>query len=342
MSSQDTVQTAPPAPAVVEWIRRFPVLSFILLTFIISWLFWLIPYGLGITDPVIFRHLNTIGAFGPALAALVLSRVLHPAEPAPSWQSRLEIFVLSFIGIGALYLICLPYASNLPLQTSIAGWVVRVLLFAVAALVLSSLLSGPLAWKRLLFPPAGSRTQPAWYAAAILAFPLILLAGIGLSALFGQPTRLSLAGGDVIRVLASFVYIFLFGGPLNEESGWRGFMLPQLQHRLSPLVSTLILGLVWGVWHFPMHVNGFYPSSGPAFLVEELALRVLSTLLVAFLYTWFYNKTKGSVLVCILLHAGFNTASTLMSTTPPTIILLGALAVFLVWQARMWMPLEKA
>jgi len=70
-------------------------------------------------------------------------------------------------------------------------------------------------------------------------------------------------------------------------------------------------------------------------------LRVLSTLLVAFLYTWFYYKTKGSVLVCILLHAGFNTASTLMSTTPPTIILLGCLALFLIWQARMWIPLKK-
>ena len=339
MSSRDSVQTAPPAPAVVEWIKRFPVLSFILLTFIISWLFWLIPYGLGVTDPVIFRHLNTIGAFGPALAALVLSRLLNPVEPVPSWQSRLEIFVLSFIGIGALYLICLPYASTLPLQTSIAGWVVRVLLFAIAALVLSSLLSGPPAWKRLLFPPAGTRTHPAWYAAAVLAFPLILLAGIGFSSLLGQTTLLSLAGGDVVRILASFVYILLFGGPLNEESGWRGFMLPQLQLRFSPLVATLIVGLVWGVWHFPMHVNGFYPSAGPAFLVGELALRVLSTLLVAFLYTWFYNKTKGSVLVCILLHAGFNTASTLMSTTPPTIILLGCLAVFLVWQARMWKPL---
>jgi membrane protease YdiL (CAAX protease family) len=342
MSRQETVQTVPPASAIVEWIRRFPILSFILLTFVISWLFWLIPYALGVIDPIIFRHLNTIGAFGPAIAALILSRVLNPSEPAPAWQTRLEMFVLSFIGIGALYLICLPYASNLPLQSGIAGWSVRIFLFAIAALVLSSLLSGPPAWKRLLFPSAGTRPHPAWYAAAILVFPLILLAGIALNSLFGQTSQFILADGGLVRILATFVYILLFGGPLNEESGWRGFMLPQLQHRFTPLISTLIIGLVWGVWHFPMHVNGFYPSAGPAFLVEELALRVLSTLLVAFLYTWFYNKTKGSVLVCILLHAGFNTASIFISTTSTTIILLGCLAAYLVWQARMWKPLETA
>ena len=345
MSRQEAVQTAPPASAIVAWTRRFPVLAFILLTFVISWLFWLVPYGLGITDPVIFRHLNTIGAFGPALAALVLSRVLNPSEPAPAWQSRLEMFVLSFIGIGALYLICLPYASSLPLQTGIAGWSVRILLFAIAALVLSSMLSGPSAWKRLLFPPAGTRTHPAWFAAAILAYPLMLLAGIAVTSALGQPYQFDLPDASfqvlLVYVLASFVYILLFGGPLNEEAGWRGFMLPQLQHRFNPLVSTLILGLIWGVWHFPMHINGFYPSGGPAFLVEELLLRVLSTMLVAFVYTWFYNKTKGSVLVCILLHAGFNTFPTLASSTPPTIPLLAVLAVILILESKMWKPFEN-
>ena len=339
MSKQVAVPSAPStptAPAMIAWARRAPVLAFVLLTFAISWTIWLVPYALGVTDPVTFRHLNTIGAFGPALAALILSRLLNPAEAKPPLGARIESFVLSFIAIAALYRICLPFASSLPLETGLSGWAVRILLIAVAALVLSSTLSGPPAWRRLLMPPPGSRVHPAWYAVAVLAYPLVLFAGRALSQSFSfEPLGANLSQ-ILLQVVASFVYILLFGGPLNEEAGWRGFMLPQLQSRLSPLFSTLILGAVWGVWHFPMHINGFYPSGGPAYLPEELGLRVLSTLLVAFLYTWFYNKTKGSVLVCLLLHASINTASTLIPASSLTVPLIAALAVVLILEGRMW------
>ena len=140
----------------------------------------------------------------------------------------------------------------------------------------------------------------------------------------------------IVGILASFVYIFMFGGPLNEEPGWRGFALPQLQRSFSPLLATLILGTLWGIWHFPMHLNGFYPSAGLASLPGELALRVLSTLLVAFLYTWFFNKTRGNVLVCTLLHASFNTASSFIAGTSLTMILLAILALVLVLESRQW------
>jgi membrane protease YdiL (CAAX protease family) len=81
----------------------------------------------------------------------------------------------------------------------------------------------------------------------------------------------------------------IFGG--QEEPGWRGFALPRLQQRHTPLVATLILGLGWGIWHVPLY--------GPAGFVVPLVL--------AFYYTWLYNKTR-SVLLCILLHASFTPA----------------------------------
>ncbi|HMN60033.1 MAG TPA: hypothetical protein PJ988_06700 [Anaerolinea sp.] len=91
-----------------------------------------------------------------------------------------------------------------------------------------------------------------------------------------------------------------------------------------------------------MHLNGFYPSAGPSSLPAELALRVLSTLLVAFLYTWFFNKTKGNVLVCTLLHASFNTASAFISGSPLTMMLLGVLALVLILESRQWIKLPPA
>ncbi len=323
-----------------RWIGRWPVLAFVLLTFAFSWLLWLVPFALGVTEPVTFRHLNTLGAFGPALAALILTRVLHLAEALPPRPRPLEAFALATAAAGALYFICLPYASSLPVEAGLSGWLVRILLFCAAGLVLAAGLSGPPSWKRLFLSPPGERPRPAWYLAAALAYPLILLAGLGLDALSGQSYRLNLTGQDVpaflLRAGASFIYILLFGGPLNEEGGWRGFMLPMLQRRINPLLSTLILGGVWGIWHFPMHLNGFYPSGGAAELPAELATRMLTTMLAAVLLTWFYNKTRGSVLVCILLHAGFNTASAFIPTSPLSTGLLVCLAAALIIESRMW------
>ena len=61
--------------------------------------------------------------------------------------------------------------------------------------------------------------------------------------------------GNGPRLPAALITVFvstaLFGGPLGEEIGWRGYALPQLLSRYSPLASSLILGLVWGAWHAP-------------------------------------------------------------------------------------------
>jgi membrane protease YdiL (CAAX protease family) len=339
MSEQEERLSLPYKSGLPAWVSSHPLIAFFILTFCISWTLWLVPFALGLTDPVAFRHLNTIGAFGPALAGLAVSRLLNAREKMNAARARIEQFILAFLGVAAIYFICLPFASSLPLQTEALGWVVRITLFIVAALVISSLFSGPESLKRLILP-AGSSKNPLWYVSAVLGYPLLVLAGLGISSLSGQFLQISLPDGGlpplVVRILTSFAYIFLFGGPLNEEPGWRGFALPQLQFRFNPLLATLILGSIWGIWHFPMHINGFYASAGPESLWQELGLRVLSTLLVAFVYTWFYNKTRGNVLVCTLLHASFNTTSALIAGSALTMGLLAGLALVLVIESRMW------
>lgn len=90
--------------------------------------------------------------------------------------------------------------------------------------------------------------------------------------------------------LGTLLFVAVLAGGL-EEPGWRGFALPHLQQRHTPVVATLVLGLAWGVWHIPLY--------GPLGFVVPLVL--------AFFYTWLYNRT-GSVLLCILLHASFTPA----------------------------------
>lgn len=134
------------------------------------------------------------------------------------------------------------------------------------------------------------RVSAVYYAIALL-FPAALYAVINL-ALFalGHELDFSLLLGVAPGYLGTFLLVATVGGGF-EEPGWRGFALPLLQGRRSPVASTLLLGLAWGVWHIPLY--------GPAGFVVPLIL--------AFFYTWLYNRT-GSVLICVLLHASFTPA----------------------------------
>lgn len=141
------------------------------------------------------------------------------------------------------------------------------------------------------------RVAPGYYAIALL-LPAAIFAVINV-VLFalGQKLDFTMLLNVAPSYLGTFLMVATVGGGL-EEPGWRGFALPRLQARRSPLVSTLLLGLAWGIWHIPLY--------GPAGFVVPLIL--------AFFYTWLYNRT-GSVLLCLLLHASFTPAQNLLTLT---------------------------
>jgi membrane protease YdiL (CAAX protease family) len=139
------------------------------------------------------------------------------------------------------------------------------------------------------------RVSLVYYAIALL-LPAAIYAVINL-VLFalGHELDFSPLLGVAPGYLGTFLLVATVGGGF-EEPGWRGFALPRLQARRSPLVSTLLLGLACGIWHIPLY--------GPAGFVVPLIL--------AFFYTWLYNRT-GSVLICLLLHASFTPAQNLLT-----------------------------
>lgn len=157
----------------------------------------------------------------------------------------------------------------------------------VSALVVSRLIGAPLRpWARQIV----RWRLPVRYYLYALGLPALLFVLVNAElALIGRDVDLGLLSERLPAYLATFLLVLTIGGAL-EEPGWRGFALPRLQENHTPVQATLILGLVWGVWHLPLYGLG---AIGP--------------MLFAFFYTWLYNRT-GSVFLCILLHASFTPA----------------------------------
>jgi CAAX protease family protein len=110
-----------------------------------------------------------------------------------------------------------------------------------------------------------------------------------------------------------FVYLMLLLSAVpvtlltfGEEYGWRGYLLPRLLP-LGEIRATLLLGMIWALWHLPLIVAGLnYP--GVNVWLAILAF-LFATVTVSFAYTWFYVASSGSVLIAAVLHASFNNFS---------------------------------
>lgn len=178
----------------------------------------------------------------------------------------------------------------------------------------------------------GWRLPPRWYLAA-LGLP-VLFAGvetIAYAAFVGPLDPAILPGRVGLWVGAFVVALLLTGG--NEEPGWRGYMQPRLQRRYSALSAALIVGVVWTVWHLPLHVLLPELSMGP----EGVAvLSRLATVPLAVLLAWLYNSTDGSVVVAMLFHAGWNTSQFLVpAPVPEDAEAVDASTAVVLWSARL-------
>jgi uncharacterized protein len=109
-----------------------------------------------------------------------------------------------------------------------------------------------------------------WYAVAVLLIPLI---EVLVAAALGSPNALgALSPAALLLYPAAYAAHFFFG-PLFEESGWRGFALPRMQHRHGPLWGTLLLGIIWSAWHFFLYVPVWFQggaSSGACWVLASL------------------------------------------------------------------------
>ncbi|MBD3215898.1 MAG: CPBP family intramembrane metalloprotease [Candidatus Lokiarchaeota archaeon] len=152
-----------------------------------------------------------------------------------------------------------------------------------------------------LFKQIGKwKINPIWYL-IILALPILLtLANLGISALLGADLKAAFNFSVGIPILLLIFLENLITSGL-EEPGWRGFALPQLHNRYSAYNSSIILGIVWAIWHYPVvYYNNL--DTGP--FLAMLAI-IGFTALITFgsvIYSWIYFNTR-SLLLLIIFHA---------------------------------------
>jgi uncharacterized protein len=169
---------------------------------------------------------------------------------------------------------------------------------ATAAYLTAWLSGGWPAVRDLLSRLVRWRARPLWYAVALLLIALLCYLAIAVFAVLqpGAPLRI----GEDIALPSALLY-FVTNLPnmwLTEETAWRGFALPRFQRKSSALTASLIVGLLWGLWHLPLFLTpGTFQSNlnFGGFLLSAVATSVLTT--------WIFNHAHGSVLLAAIFHS---------------------------------------
>ena len=217
----------------------------------------------------------------------ILNKIAH-SSGLDSWQTLSQMAeALNFEGV------------DLP----VAGWVVYLITrlqdfsFSLAGIIMIAVVSGREGLKELGQRLIRWRFHWKWYLFAFLPFGLYFLATV----LSGSLSSFQFSGNTLLTILFQaetgfLIYLFL-RGPMGEELGLRGFALPRLQSYRSPFSASVIIGVFWAAWHIPVLIGRD--------VVSVIAFLLLAFML-SFIFTFLFNKSKGSLIPVILFHAAQN------------------------------------
>ncbi len=212
--------------------KKAPVISFFVLAYLLSWLFWL-PLLFIRESQELFILFLIVGGQGPFVAAIIVSK----------WVGTFKAFTRLLL-MWRVHIRWYLAALALPVLIAIVGYGV--------------------------FVSLGGTPAPAQEILPLYFYPLVLL------------------------------FVMILGGGL-EEPGWRGFALPVLLKQYSPFSASIIIGVVWAVWHLPLF---FAPLSSQYGL--PFGWYFLNTLALSVIFTWLFLQSQGSTVIAIILHGNVN------------------------------------
>ncbi|WP_310394219.1 type II CAAX endopeptidase family protein [Hymenobacter sp.] len=171
---------------------------------------------------------------------------------------------------------------------------------ALAALLLVNKESGPRGVKELVrgvFDHEKIKDKK-WYLLIIFLMPAITL----LSYWAMQLARMPLPATRTPLVAALLFFFVFFIGAIGEEIGWTGYVLDPLQHRWGALKASIILGIIWAIWHIIPYTQIPQPATW-------IVWQCVSTVLLRIVMVWIYNSAGKSVFAAVLFHAMIDTST---------------------------------
>ena len=317
-----------------ELIKRCPLISFFLCTYLFTWLLFLPLLITG--DEQTYGILGLLGLFGPALIHIFIARQLSSKRTRKYRKKRLIVFLAVWIVSTLAFSLNVWFNSGLESPVAIAIFAV---ISVIPAFIFASSYSKFNQIRKSLSSLVWPKGNVLFYLFAFLMAPIVKLIGIPLSNLLQleplsnpdyptEPVQL------VIFIAIAFFWGFFFAGGLNEEVGWSGFALPYLQMRFSPFNATIILWFFWILWHIPFQIGGFWNAE-----TDDFIRSLIGSFFARFILTWLFIKTKGGILPVMILHVAANVSFSVLPATYPSMILEALIAVFLLIKFDMFKEL---
>lgn len=237
----------------------------------------------------------------------------------------IAFFVLAFAGswlafapmlIGQDGLGLLPY--NVPF------WLYVVLFLAAsffgptaAALVVTAALTGKVGVKRFLRRYGQWRVGIQWYLIFLIGFPALYL--VPASFWLGAAPWQALVQQWPTFFTVYLPAVLIFPALINwgEEAGWRGFAQTHLQKQYGALRTSLLVGLLHGLWHLPVFILVTGPAALGPFDLGEFLLNTLMIMSLTLIWSWIFNGAHQSILIAALMHAAFNGTQAWIGTLLP-------------------------
>jgi len=167
------------------------------------------------------------------------------------------------------------------------------------------------------------RVKPFWYISSLLFTGVLGLFAIGIHMVLGGTNKVGelLPLNNLLPSLLFQIFFFL----LTEETAWRGFALPRLQAKFNSLSSSLILGILWGLWHIPLV---FIPDSFQS--TVPFSGFILSAIATSIFMTWVFNHSRGSILIAAIFHGATDASIAFLN------VMTGDLRLFWIFIIVQW------
>lgn len=200
-----------------------------------------------------------------------------------------------------------------PQSIALSTWLLIVSGFgpSIAALAVVGTFSGSKGLRRWLAHGLNQHVGWRWLSLAFLTPPLVMLIALGIHILLGGTIPAPIAAAHLPLAIANFGLVFLVGGPLGEEFGWRGYAMPALTARMNWRTASLVIGVFWGLWHLPL-----FFMAGTAQSQMPIAIFLLNILAGSVLFGWLFVRTRASVLPALIMHMSLNTWAGLLMIIP--------------------------